>query len=194
MNNTSPSRKVSPITEVLGTWLRKLLLREETPQIGAFQAGQNNTHNACESRCVKMTEWMNEAIMPMMLYSELCVVAQESQSFSARPPPTPPLVTVALWALLTLVELTLSHSGGAAPRFRVESHYFPSSLESSLTEIANPDCRRPRFPKTSPSLRTPLFLYKSARAFEYWWFFLISCRLAECQAFTGNWELGRLIC
>lgn len=85
MNNTRPSRKVSPITKVLGTWLRKLLLLEETPQSGAFQAGQNNT-NACESACVKMTKWMNEAIMPMMLYSEHCVVTQESQSFSARPP------------------------------------------------------------------------------------------------------------
>lgn len=170
MNNTRPSRKVSPITKVLGTWLRKLPLLEETPQIGAFQAGQNNT-NACEGACV--WKWLNEWMKPLCQWCSILSIvwSHRSRSRSAPGPPTPPLVTVALWALLTLVKLTLSHSGGAAPHFRVESHYFPSSLESGLTEIANPDCQRPRFPKTSPSLRTPLFRYKSARAFEYWWFF-----------------------
>lgn len=123
----------------------------------------------------RVWKWPNEWMKPLCQWCSILSIvwSHRSRSRSAPGPPIPPLVTVALWALLTLVELTLSHSGGAAPHFRVESHYFPSSLESGLTEIANPDCQRPRFPKTSPSLRTPLFLYKSARAFEYWWFFNI---------------------
>lgn len=65
---------------------------------------------------------MNEAIMLVMLYSEHCVVTQESQPSSGQDPPVPPLVTLAPRALLTLVGPALSHSGGAAPHFGVESH------------------------------------------------------------------------
>lgn len=64
---------------------------------------------------------MNETIMLVIFYSELCVVTQESQLSSGTT--IPPLVTLAPRALLTLVRLTLSHSGGAAPHFGLESHY-----------------------------------------------------------------------
>lgn len=87
--------------------------------LGNFSPGE--TPRMWRSSQVKITythvkvfarEWMNEAIMLMMLYSEHCALTQESHSFAARPP-VPPLVTLAPRALLTLVELTLSHSGGS---------------------------------------------------------------------------------
>lgn len=118
---------------------------------------------------------MNEAIMLAMLYSGHCVVTQESQSCTARPP-VPPSVTLAQRPLLTLVGLTLSHSGGAAPcscSFRGGKSLPSSSPERSQTEIGDPCCQRPRprFPKTNPTLRTPLFFCKSVSAFELWSFF-----------------------
>lgn len=92
---------------------------------------------------------MNEAIMLMMLCSGRCVVTQESQSSTTRPP-APPLVTLTQRALLTLVGLALPHSGSAVPcsrSFRDGKSLLSSSPERSQTEIGDPDLC---FPKPAP--------------------------------------------
>lgn len=85
--------------------------------------------------CVRMNEWMNESFMCMMLQYGRCVSTRELLSTTGFP--VPPLVTFTQRPLLTLVRLTLSHSGRAKPNSR--SLQGGKSLPSSSPAAKHPD-------------------------------------------------------
>lgn len=82
--------------------------------------------------CVRMNEWMN----PLCVWcSNMGVVYPHGSSTTGLP--VPPLVTFTQRPLLTLVRLTLSHSGRAKPNSR--SLQGGKSLPSSSPAAKHPD-------------------------------------------------------
>lgn len=144
----------------------------------ALKPGQNKV-KACGSVFGRMDEWMK----PLCLWCSILGVVWSHRSRRRPPPgpPVPPLVTSTQWALLTLVGLTLSHSGSTEARSPLISGWKVTAVFLSREKP-----NRHRW--SPPPPRTPL----SQRVRLTYGAFQMRCKGAKSSALFHLQELADL--